>query len=104
MKRKTLPPLMFIICKRNGKTKSRRVANSSFQRIYVDKVDCTSPTLDFHALKYVAAVIAKEKSDLASVDLPRYFLQTEIDRSGEMTIIKFTGTVALLLVEINEGR
>ena len=80
MKDQALPMLMFMIMKRNGNLKSRAVANGSYQRVYTDKEDCTSPTPDFYSFKYIVAVIAKEGRDCATVDLPGFFLQTEQDK------------------------
>ena len=74
MKDRALPILMFMIMKRNGNLKSRGVADVRVQRVYTNKDDCSSPTPDFYALKYMVAVIAKEARDCASIDLPAFFL------------------------------
>ena len=104
MKDKALPILMFMIMKRNGNIKTRGVANGSFQRVYTDKDDCSSPTPDFYAFKYMVATIAKEGRDCATVDLPGFFLlQTEQDENVTL-ILKLTGAVALLLVESDEAK
>ena len=47
----------------------------------------------------MCAVSAKEGRDNATVDLPSFFLQTEADEDDEPVIVKFTGALALLLVE-----
>ena len=98
MKDKALPILMFMVLKRSGEIKSRGVVNGSYERVHTDNVECASPTPDFYALKHVCATAAKEERDVASVDLPGFFLQTEAEESDE-TIVKLTGAVALLLVE-----
>ena len=72
MKDKALPILIFMIMKRNVDLKSRGVANGSLQRVYTSKDDCSSPTPDFYAFKYIIAVIAKEGRDAATVDLPGF--------------------------------
>ena len=87
-----------MILKRNGDLKSRGVANGSLQRLYTNKDDCSSPTPDLCAFKYIIAVIAKEGRDCATVDLPGFFLQTEADKNNPL-ILKLTGAVAILLVE-----
>jgi hypothetical protein len=51
---------------------------------------------DFYSFKFIAAVIARESRDVASVDLPGFFLQTDQD---EKILLNVTGAVALLLVE-----
>jgi hypothetical protein len=95
-KDKALPILMFMVLKRNGSLKTRGCANGSVQRLYTNKEDVSSPTPDFYAFKFVCAVIAREARDVASVDLPGFFLQTDQD---ELILLKVTGAVALLLVE-----
>jgi hypothetical protein len=95
-KDKALPILMFMVLKRNGLLKTRGCANGSVQRLYTNKEDVSSPTPDFYAFKFVCAVIAREGRDVASVDLPGFFLQTDQD---ELILLKLTGAVALLLVE-----
>lgn len=95
-KDKALPILMFMVLKRNGLLKTRGCANGSVQRLYTNKADVSSPTPDFYAFKFIAAVIAREGRDVATVDLPGFFLQTDQD---EKILLKVTGAVALLLVE-----
>ena len=102
-KDKALPILMFMVKKRNGDIKTRGCANGSVQRIYTDKNSVSSPTPDFYAFKYVCAVIAKEGRDIATVDLPGFFLQTEQDGEEEI-LLKLTGAVALLLVKSDEEK
>ena len=93
-----------MVLKRNGEIKSCGVANGSLQRTHADKDDCTSPIPYFQSLQFVAFVAAKEERCVATVDLSGHFLQTEDDSSEEMTIVKVTGAVALLVVEIYEDR
>ena len=104
MKRKALPLLIFMVLKINGEIKPRGVVNGSFQRKHADKADCTSQNKDFHSLKHVASVVAKEERDVEMVDLPGHFLQTEADDSEEFLIVKFTVAVTLLLVERYKDR
>ena len=51
-KNKALPLLMFIVIKRNGTIKSRRVANGKTQKLYSDQ-EHASLTLDFYVVKCV---------------------------------------------------
>ena len=83
MKRRALPLLIFMTLKTNGDLKSRGEDDGSFQREHADKVDCTSPMPDFHTLKHVAEVSAKESRDVTTVDLPEFFLQTEAKKTGQ---------------------
>ena len=98
MKDKALPILMFMVLKRNGLLKTRGVADGSVQRVFTDKNDVSSPTPDFYAFKFICAMIAREGRDVATADLPGFFLQTE-QEGDEVIMLKLTGEVALLLVE-----
>ena len=100
-KDKALPILMFMILKRNGLLKTRGCANGSVQRLYTSKEEVSSPTPDFYSFKFVCAVIAREGRDLATVDLPGFFLQTDQDK---LILLKVTGAVALLLVESDPNK
>ena len=102
-KDRALPILMFMIMKRNGKVKTRGVARGDLQRVYTNKDDCSSPTPDFYAFKYIIALIAKEGRDCATVDLPGFFLQTEQEENSDL-MLKLTGQVAALLVESDEQK
>ena len=102
-KDRALPILMFMIMKRNGDIKTRGVANGSLQRVYTNKDECSSPTPDFYAFKYIIAMIAKENRDCATVDLPGFFLQTEQEENSDL-LLKLTGQVAALLVESDESK
>ena len=92
-----------MIMKRNGNVKTRGVARGDLQRVYTNKEDCSSPTPDFYAFKYIIALIAKEGRDCATVDLPGFFLQTEQEEDSDL-MLKLTGQVAALLVESDEQK
>ena len=53
-------------------------------------------------MKRARTVAAKEDRDIAKVDFPGFFLQTELDEDDELTITKLAGAVALLLVACDE--
>jgi len=98
MKDKVLPLLMFMVIKRSGELKTRGVAAGNKQRLYTDKNDYSSPTPDFYAIKYLCALFAKEGRDIATADLPEFFLQT---KNEDLVLLKITSAAALLLVETN---
>lgn len=89
MKAKAFPVLMLMIVKRNCKIKTR---------------DYSSPTMNFYSFKCICGMIAKESHNVATVDLPSFFLQVEKDEDAEDLILKITGAEALLLVESDEGK
>ena len=92
---------MFIVIKRNGLIKTRRVANGRYQKLHTES-DFSLPIHDFYAVKYVCEVVPKEERDTAIVDLPRFFLQTGADNDEELLIIKLTGVIALLFIKYDE--
>ena len=103
MKDKALPLLVFMVMKRNGDLKLSGCANGSYQRVYSDKHENSSPAPDFHAFKCICAVVGKEGKDAATVDLPGLFLQTEC-KGEERMLLKLIGESALLLVESEFGK
>ena len=95
-KKWALPILLFMVMKRNGTLKSRACADGRQQRLWTNKEQVSSPTLSIDSLKYTMIVDAQENRDVAVVDLPAQFLQTEMD---EVIHLKVPGPLALLLVE-----
>ena len=77
MKDRALPLLMFMVMKMTGELKSRGCARGDVQKLCADKNETSSPTPDFYYLKHVCGMISKESRDVATVDLPSFFLQTE---------------------------
>ena len=102
MKDRELPLLVFMVMKRNDDVKERGVANGSIQILCTDKSECASPNPDLCSLKNVCAVAAKEERDVETVDLPGFFLKNDEDKDEEPIIMELTGSVALLLVEMDE--
>jgi hypothetical protein len=74
-----LPILLFMVMKRNGTLKSRACADGRQQRLWTNKEDVSSPTPCIEALKYTSIIDALEERDVATVDLPAQFLQTDMD-------------------------
>ena len=50
-------------------------------------------------VKYVSTVAANKERDVATLDLPSFFLQTEAKEEDKIIVVKFTGTLALLLID-----
>jgi hypothetical protein len=97
----SLPILMFMTMKRDGTLKTRGCADGRPQRLWTNKQDVSSPTPAIECIKYILAIIAFERRDVASFDLPAQFLQTEMK---ELLHLRITGAVALLLVESDPKR
>jgi hypothetical protein len=81
--------------------KTRGCADGRPQRLWTNKQDVSSPTPAIECIKYILAIIAFERRDVASFDLPAQFLQTEMK---ELLHLRITGAVALLLVESDPKR
>jgi hypothetical protein len=96
-----LPILLFMVMKRNGTLKSRACADGRQQRLWTNKEDVSSPTPCIEALKYTLIIDALEGRDVATVDLPAQFLQTDMD---DEIYLKVSGPLALLLVELDNKR
>lgn len=91
--------LMFLKEKRDGNIKGRGCADGRKQREYIRKEETSSPTISTEAVLIIITIAAKEKRDVASVDLPGAFMQTELD--GEKVTIKFEGRMVELLAMID---
>eukprot|EP00536_Pseudo-nitzschia_multiseries_P011157 jgi/Psemu1/28016/gm1.28016_g len=92
----SLQYLMFVKRKRTGKVKGRGCADGRPQRKFITKEDSTSPTVSLYALMLSCMIDAVKGRDVASVDIPRAFLQTDMPE-GEDVYIKLDGTMAKLL-------
>ena len=71
--------LLFMAIKRSSELKSRGVAHDRYQRGQITKEDYSSPMPTFYTFKCMYTLIAKEGRDIATIDLPGFFLQTEIE-------------------------
>lgn len=92
--------LMFLKQKRDGSIKGRGCADGREQRKIIPKIEASSPTISTEAVFLIACVAAKEKRDVASIDVPGAFLHVEL-RNGERVHVKFEGRMAEMLAMIN---
>lgn len=91
--------LMFLKQKRDGTIKGRGCADGRKQRDYIGKEEASSPTISIEAVFIILTIAAEEGRDVATVDIPGAFMQTEL--SGEKVIIKFEGRMAEMLAMID---
>eukprot|EP00536_Pseudo-nitzschia_multiseries_P000823 jgi/Psemu1/1867/gm1.1867_g len=96
MVQQSLQYLMFLKQKRTGKVKGQGCADGRPQREFITKEDSTSPTVSLYALMNSCMIGAIEGRDVATVDIPGAFLQTDMPE-GEDVYIKLNGTMAELL-------
>ena len=71
------------------------------QHIWTDNQDSSSHTIAIGALIYTLIIDALGGRDLATYDLPYYFLQTDME--GKILLCIY-GVLALLLVKVNSKR
>ena len=98
MKSRALGYLMFLKQKSTGEIKGRGCADGRPQRVYKTKAETSSPTVCTESVFIGSVMDAKEGRDVAHVDIPGAFLQTE---AGDDTIIKLQGVLVLTLLKIN---
>ena len=90
-RRKAMESLMLLTEKRDGRIKGRTVADGSKQRTWMSKDEAASPTVALESLFLTAIIDAKEHREVAVVDLPNAFIQTENEKlkeHHEMDIMK----------------
>ena len=93
-RRKALESLTFLTEKRDGRIKARTIANGSVQRKWMDKEDTASPTTALESVLLTSVIDAKEGRDVATVDIPNAFIQTEIRDLGPQFLAR--GELALV--------
>ena len=99
-RRDALAYLMFLKRKRTGKIKGRGCADGRKQRDYIGKEESTSPTVKTEAVLLTAAVDAKERREVAVIDVPGAFMQADMD---EIVHVRFTGEMVGILLAIDES-
>ena len=98
-KKKVLESHMFVVKKRDGKTKARLVAGGNTQRDYLTKEDSSSPTVSTEAVILTSIVDAHERRDVAVIDIPNAFIQTRVNNERDRVIIRLRDIVVEWLVK-----
>ena len=75
--------------------KARLVAGGDRQRAFVSKDDVGAPTCSLQALFLSATIDAMENRDVATIDIPNAFIQTDLK---EVVHIRMRGPIVQLLV------
>jgi hypothetical protein len=79
---------IFLTEKRSGEIKARKVLGGSVQHNYISKDEASSPTAYTESVIMTAVIDAKERRDVAMVDIPNAFCQTVIlDKDANHRII-----------------
>ena len=102
-KRKAMEALMFLTEKRDKSIKGRMVYNGKPTREWLSREDSASPTAALESIMLTAIVDAKEGRDVMTADIPNAFIQAlmpEVEDGEERVIMKITGVLVDLLVEL----
>ena len=103
-RKKALESLIFLVEKKSGKVKARHCANGSVQRKWMDEDKTSSPTVMTESVLLTATIDAEEGRDVATMDIPNAFIQTEVeetDEDGDRIIMKIRGAMVDMLLEID---
>jgi len=103
-RKKAMRSHMLLTEKRDGRIKGRAVADGSTQRTWITKDEAASPTVAMESTLITATIDAKEGREVAVVDIPNAFIQTENEKlkeHHETDIMKVTGYLADLLIEMH---
>jgi hypothetical protein len=85
-KKEALQYLMFLKQKRCGKIKGRECPDGWKQRLYTTKQEASSPTVAIESLMISCVIDAKERRDVATVDIPGAFMHVDMDEIVHMRL------------------
>ena len=96
---RVLESLIFLTQKRDGSAKARACVDGRPQRLWMDKDEAASPTVLLESVMLTSVIDAKEEREVAVVDIPNAFVQTEME--GDRVVMKMRGKLAELLVKVS---
>jgi hypothetical protein len=99
-RKKLLESHIFVERKRDGILKARQVAGGNKQQGYIMKEDASSPTVSSEAVMLMCVIDANENRDVAIVDIPNAFVQTDVEDEKERALIQIRGPLVDILVSI----
>jgi hypothetical protein len=91
---------MFIVKKRSGEYNAQVVAGGNKQRDYLSKEDSSSPTAATELVLLTSIVDAKEKRDVAIINIPNAFIQTVVEDKKDQVIMRIQGVIVNMLVRV----
>uniref|UniRef100_A0A7S1FVK9 Uncharacterized protein n=1 Tax=Corethron hystrix TaxID=216773 RepID=A0A7S1FVK9_9STRA len=77
--KEALHTIIFLKHKQDGELRGQTCTDRSTQRGQYDKEDATSPTVYVELVMLISSIDAKEKRDVAVVNIPSAFLQAHMD-------------------------
>jgi Reverse transcriptase (RNA-dependent DNA polymerase)/Zinc knuckle len=96
---RALSYLMFLKEKRDGAIKGRGCADGRKQRAYISKEEASSPTVTTEAVFLTSVIDARERRDVATVDVPGAFMQADMD---DVVYMRLDGVMVDLMIEIDQ--
>ena len=102
--KEAIESLIHIKKKRDGSLKGLACADGRPQRATTTKEDASSPTASLDAILLTCVIDAYEEREVATVDIPNAFVQTDLDLrnkdgSKKKVIMKITGKLADILIQ-----
>jgi hypothetical protein len=102
--RKAQQALMFLREKRDGTIKGRMVYNGKPTRKWLSREDSASPTAALESIMLTAVINVHAGRDVMICDIPNAFIQAlmpEVKDGDERVMMKITGVLVDMLVELN---
>ena len=99
-KRKVVEAMLLLTEKRDGTVKGRAVHNGKPTRAWLNKDECSSPTVSMESSCITAIVDALEGRDIMTNDIPNAFIQTDMPSDpdeADRIIMKITGVLVDML-------
>jgi len=108
-RKRAMESLIFLVEKRNienpdeKELKARQCANGSTQRAYMSREEASSPASATKSVCITSTIDAKERREVATIDVPNAFIRTPLDYKGtdERIIMKVRGVIVDLLLMID---
>ena len=92
---------MFLKDKRDRAIKGRAVAGGNKQRDYISKEYASSPTVATEAVMLSCIIDVEEDRDVAVINIPNAFIQTQVEDEKDMAFIKIRGVLVYILGDIS---
>ena len=99
-RKQVLESHVFVKKKRSGKLKARKVAGGNKQRDFISKESASSPTVATKSVLLTSLIDAKERRDVAIVDIPNAFIQTVVENDEDKVIMRIRGHMVDVLVKV----
>jgi len=96
--------LMYLKEKRDGTVKGRGCADGRSQRMYMTKMETSSPTASLAGLIMTCVIDAYENREIATVDVPGAFLQAKQPKEDKDIHVILDGRMAELLAKISPDK